>query len=471
MTRDTVSRKLFSTLFVLGLANIVLAYALFYFSSVTLLKDRSSEHMSSVRALASQKLTLYLDNLKSVLQDSVDIDAKSFSEKYFLKERFPLSKNNQEMFRKLEPYQFYPYQETELIIRTHADKEDFIWIFNSSTLDKALSEKEGLGVSGENYLVGKDSQIKSTSRHITDWREITVKNKSIELAKNNKTGVHVVEDYRGVQVVSAYSPFKYDKLNYVLLSEIDKDEVLLPLKNLFPKIFLICGIVSILTLILVYLSFAKILQLIDEMKEKINSFHIRFINLTEIEKKKMSYELHDGVGQILTALKWGISRNEDQMKLKELCDDAFKEIRTISNNLMPAALSEFGFFSAVKEYFVKLENFYKIDATYRYSDQLLNYTFREGMDVNLYRMIQELLHNTLKHANAKSVSLVLLKEDENLHLRYEDDGIGMSDAAPMPKVLLYRSELMGATIIRNSGSPGLVYHVEIPLKRLFNDKV
>lgn len=427
--------------------------------------------MSSVRALASQKLTLYLDNLKSIIQDSPDTDPKSFSEKFFLKERFRLSESNQESFRSLEPYQFYPYQKTELIIKTVAGKDELIWIFNSSTLDKALSEKEGLGESGENYLVGEDSQIKSTSRHISDWREVKVSNKSIDFARKNKTGVHLVKDYRGVQVVSAYSPFKYDRLNYVLLSEIDKEEVLLPLKNLFPKIFLICGIVSLFTLILVYLSFAKILQLIDEMKEKINSFHIRFINLTEEEKKKMSYELHDGVGQILTALKWGISRNEDQMKLKELCDDAFKEIRSISNNLMPAALTEFGFFSAVKEYFVKLENFYQIDATYRYSDQLLNLSFREGMDVNLYRMIQELLHNTLKHANAKSVSLVLLKEDENLHLRYEDDGSGMADTAPMPKVLLYRSELMGATIKRNKGTPGLVYHVEIPMKRLFHDKV
>ncbi len=86
-------------------------------------------------------------------------------------------------------------------------------------------------------------------------------------------------------------------------------------------------------------------------------------------------------------------------------------------------------------------------------------------------MIQEFLHNTVKHCEARSVSLVLLKEDEFLQLRYEDDGKGMPDSDPMPRVILYRTELMGAVINRSKTSDGLVYQVQIPLKRLFHGNV
>ena len=93
------------------------------------------------------------------------------------------------------------------------------------------------------------------------------------------------------------------------------------------------------------------------------------------------------------------------------------------------------------------------------------------MDVNLYRLIQELIHNTVRHGKANSISLVLLRENDILQLRYEDDGIGMPDSSPMPRVLLYRSELMGATVKRALLSPGLVYEFTIPMKRIFNDSM
>lgn len=454
MNNSLIKRKLFITLFLLGLLNILMAYAFFYYSSVSLLEERSGQQMASVRAQASQKLKLYLEGLKN----SSDLSALSVLGPH-------------EKFDGMELNSFYPAGKNEIMIKISAKDKYKIRTYSISDFNKQLEENEGLGESGEIYLVGDDYKIKSASRHVKDWKNITVHNESIRLGKLSKFGVHTVKDYRGIDVVSAFSPFDYDHLNYVLLSEIDREEVLSPLKRLFPKIFLICGILCFLTLILAFFSTAKILRLIERMREQINSYNIRFINSLEEEKKKMSYNLHDGVGQILTAIKWGISQNESQAKLKELCDDAFKEIRTISNNLMPAVLSELGFFSALKEYLAKIESYYKLRITYRFSEQLAQHQFQEGMDVNLYRMIQEFLHNTVKHGQAKSVSLVLLKEDEFLQVRYEDDGVGMPDEDPMPKVLLYRSELMGATINRTKTQDGLVYLVQIPMKRLFHENV
>lgn len=454
MNKSLIKRKLFVTLFLLGLLNILMAYSFFYYSSISLLEERSGQQMASVRAQASQKLKLYLDGLKN---------SSDFSGLQILEA--------QDKFDKMNMLSFYPAGENEIMIKVPFQNNYKVRVYSVSSFNKLLEENEGLGESGEIYLVGEDYKIKSASRHVKDWKNITVNNESIRLGKLAKFGVHAVKDYRGVEVVSAFSPFDYDHLNYVLLSEIDRDEVLLPLKLLFPKIFLICGILCFLTLILAYFSTAKILRLIEHMREQINNYNIKFINTLEEEKKKMSYNLHDGVGQILTAIKWGISQNESQGKLKELCDDAFKEIRSISNNLMPAVLSELGFFSAIKEYLAKIEAYYKLKVTYRFSEQLAKLPFLDGMDVNLYRMIQELLHNTVKHGQARSVSLVLLKEEEFLQVRYEDDGIGMADDLPMPRVLLYRSELMGATINRTKTQDGLVYLVQIPMKRLFHENV
>jgi len=82
-------------------------------------------------------------------------------------------------------------------------------------------------------------------------------------------------------------------------------------------------------------------------------------------------------------------------------------------------------------------------------------------------MIQEFIQNTLKHANATSASLVMFKENDQLILRYEDDGVGMDDEGPMPKVISYRANLMGATVTRQKALKGLVFQVSVPLKRVF----
>lgn len=466
MRNNSISQKLFLTLFIVGLVNILAAYGFFYFSSISLLKERSAEQMVSVRTLASQKLSLYLDSMKDSSEDVI--------ESYELNEKGEFRKItgrgnflNPGLFRSMENNQLYPTGSEEMVIRIPRSRGYLFHVFSGVKLNQLLGPKEGLGQSGEIYIVDQDRKIRSTSRHLNDRKAILVQNNSVTLAEKGKTGVHEVLDYRGVEVLSAYTPFRYDQLNYVLLSEIDKDEVLAPLKKLFPGILLLCGLLCCLTLAFAFFSTRKIMGLIETMRVQINNFHIRLINTMEEEKKRISYNLHDGVGQILTALKWGITQKQPEPQLKELCDDAFREIRSISDNLMPAVLTEFGFFSAIREYLTKQENFFGIKTTYRYSDQLTANAFREGMDVNLYRMIQELIHNTIRHGKAKSISLVLLKENDNLQLRYEDDGTGMPDLSPMPRVLHYRSELMGASVKRAEMSPGLVYEFTIPLNRIF----
>lgn len=467
MIKTLTARKLFLAFSVLGIINIVLAYLFFYFSSVSLLEARSSQQMASVRILASQKLNLYLENLKinSVQKSSEVVKSPSLYENVIV---FGI---DEDRYAQLQPLQFTSHNSELILLKVPVGDKYVVWTFTHDGLNQVLSEHTGLGKTGEIYLVGFDEQIKSTPRHVTEWKNIRLNNESVKLAKQAKHGVHSVMDYRNVEVLSAYSPFTFDHLNFVLLSEIDKDEVFKPLKELFPKVFLICALLCWLTIIMAYLSSEKILKLIKEMREEINRLHIQFITTMESENRKISFNLHDGVGQILTALKWGISRNEDPEKLKALCDDVFKEIRSVSSDLMPAELSQLGFYPAVRNFIRKQEAYYNIAIHFWHNERIENYKFITGLDVNLYRMIQELIQNTLKHAKATSATLVMFREDDNLILRYEDDGIGMDEGHGMPKVISYRADLMGATLTRQKTQKGLVFQISIPLKRVFLETV
>jgi signal transduction histidine kinase len=468
MNRMLTARKLFLAFSLLGFLNIILAYGFFYYSSVSLLEERSSRQMDSVRVLASQKLKLYFDNLKinSVQRANEAITGKEFPHPYKVIDA------EEEKYTNFQPLSFYPDGAEKIMIKVPVGKKFVVWEYDYNGLNRILDEHTGLGKTGEIYLVGHDFMIKSASRHVKDWKNIRVDNESIRLGHLDKFGVHIVKDYRNQEVVSAYSSFTYDYMDFVILSEIDKNEVFMPLESLFPKVFMICLTLTLIATVIAYLSSEKILKLIEEMRTQINKLHIQFMTAMEEENRKTSLNLHDGVGQILTAIKWGISRQEDPEKLKELCDDAFKEIRVVSNNLMPTELTELGFYPAVKNFFRKQASFCNIKTHFWHNDRIESYQFQKGLDVNLYRMIQELFQNTLKHGeDASSVSLVMFKEGDNLVLRYEDDGKGMDDALPNPRVLQYRSDLMGAKLIRQSLPKGLAFQIQIPLKRIFSDYV
>lgn len=421
--------------------------------------------MASVRALASQKLKLYFDHLKasSVQRAPEALNGVEFNAPYRVID------DETEKYTNFRPLNFYPDGDDKILIKVPVGKKFVVWEYSYFGLNRILDEHTGLGDTGEIYLVGHDYRIKSASRHVKDWKNIKVDNESIRLGHQDKAGVHIVTDYRKKEVVSSYSSFTYDYLDFVILSEIDKDEVFKPLEELFPKIFFICLTLMLIATLFAYLSSSKVLQLIEEMRLQINKLHIQFMTAMEDENRKTSLNLHDGVGQILTAIKWGITRNENPEKLKELCDDAFKEIRVVSNNLMPTELNELGFYPAVKNFFKKQAAFCNIKTHFWHNDRIEQYQFQKGLDVNLYRMIQEFFQNTLKHADAQSVSLVMFKEGDNLVLRYEDDGKGISDDAPMPRVIQYRSDLMGAKLTRTNMTKGLAFQLQIPLKRIFRD--
>lgn len=154
----------------------------------------------------------------------------------------------------------------------------------------------------------------------------------------------------------------------------------------------------------------------------------------ESERKRFSEDLHDGLGPLLSTIKLYINQmNIDSKKsakdvemityVNDLIDDAISTTRNIANNILPGSISDNGLWSVVSSFCHKLEQ----TGTVKFN--LVNETIhpiRKNVESNLYRIIIELINNTIKHAKAKTITIKLESKDDQLQLTYSDDGIGLS---------------------------------------------
>ncbi len=176
------------------------------------------------------------------------------------------------------------------------------------------------------------------------------------------------------------------------------------------------------------LSKQKIQTLQDELNLK--SMH-SMIEGQESERERISKDLHDSLGGLLSTIKLQLEHipiDEEntpaikkQNQVQTLLDYAVREVRNISSNLQPTSLKNLGLVAALKDLFNRAEGAAYPDIEFQHYDvpQLKNM-----VALSLYRIVQELLNNTIKHAQAEEIFIQLRKEENQLVLQYEDDGIG-----------------------------------------------
>lgn len=329
-----------------------------------------------------------------------------------------------------------------------------------------------MGHSGEVYLVNSNFQIQSASRFGNQWSTAVVKNEATRQSFQGKSGLAFVKDYRNVEVISAYRSVTFKDRPYALLCEIDMDEILEPLYETRKKVIALTTILILLTLLVGLISSNKLIQLLRRMKEKISHFNLKIIEAQELERLKIAHDVHDGIGQLITAIKWRLcSIEETGTELKEaelkqliaLCDKTQLEIKTISENETLSALKEFGVFAAFEE----LKNInHKLKGPVL-SDSIpldiKNFKFSRGFELNLYRILQELLQNAIRHSKANEIKITFSKRNEILELLYEDDGKGMSQDIFPPKSLSYRVNLFHGTLNQLTVKSGLTLLITFKL--------
>jgi signal transduction histidine kinase len=154
----------------------------------------------------------------------------------------------------------------------------------------------------------------------------------------------------------------------------------------------------------------------------------------EMERKRLAREIHDGIGPQLSTLKMKLAGIESDLqktsaetkdqfaKSYGLIDEVADDLRSISHNLLPKVLIDFGLTEALESLIDKIHGTKNIDISFISS--IPKKRLHHVLELGIYRICQELTNNTLKHANAKKITLQLIQVDKLMRLTYEDDGVG-----------------------------------------------
>jgi len=151
----------------------------------------------------------------------------------------------------------------------------------------------------------------------------------------------------------------------------------------------------------------------------------------EDERKRLAKELHDGLGGSLATIKLNLSLIESKIAESDLLepvisslDDACQEVRTISHHLLPKVFEKNSFTQAAKNYLTSISRGTNIEVNLEIFPEEDIERIDAATKNDLYRIIQELTNNILKHAKASFIDVQLIKHEDYLSLIVEDDGIG-----------------------------------------------
>lgn len=149
----------------------------------------------------------------------------------------------------------------------------------------------------------------------------------------------------------------------------------------------------------------------------------------EDERKRIGQDLHDDVGASLSNLKMIMaqSASEDVEKHKPLIDNIISTVRNISHSLSPPGLDLFGLEFTLQELLDTFNASGSIHVTFENQAGEKIDALDKKTALALYRVIQELLSNTIKHAAAKNISLHFFNEENNIAFTYQDDGKGIPE--------------------------------------------
>lgn len=179
------------------------------------------------------------------------------------------------------------------------------------------------------------------------------------------------------------------------------------------------------------------------------------IKSEETERHRIAEQLHDEVGALLSSSRIflveintkNLSPNDqkDHGKVKEMLDESIQKVRSISHNLHSTILKEFGLNEAIRHFMKKITGGTSVSSSVELNDEYK--TFNAETDLAVYRIVQELVQNILKHAQPRciNVSSKLLPGELTLHIQHDGYGITQEEF----ENLRYKSQGLGLKNIQN----------------------
>jgi two-component system NarL family sensor kinase len=158
------------------------------------------------------------------------------------------------------------------------------------------------------------------------------------------------------------------------------------------------------------------------------------ITLQEEERQRIAADLHDDAGPLLATARLYLTENlinldkasqlQSIFNAKQIIDEAIQLIRNISHSLMPPTLKNFGLESAINDFFQKINASGSLNVNSRFNDYKVR--LKPEKELTLFRVIQELVNNILKHSDASFIHLTQHNGEDNVIVRIHYDGRGLT---------------------------------------------
>jgi PAS domain S-box-containing protein len=233
---------------------------------------------------------------------------------------------------------------------------------------------------------------------------------------------------------------------------------------------------------------SQLLQTIQKHREELKGLTAQLFQSQETERKRIARELHDEAGQALTGINFSLetiekSLSTDDSQIKELVQEikkqlnrTYQEMRRISYRLHPALLTDLGLEPALDAYLAHISKHCDLDIHFR----MVGFENRIDPDLEtlLYRLSQEALTNTLKHARAEMFHLSIIRSYPNIIFVAEDDGVGF-DVSKLDQhqhalgllSMRERASIAGGKFtLRTAPGSGTRIRIEISIKEYTNDQ-
>ncbi len=338
----------------------------------------------------------------------------------------------------------------------------------------------------ENKLIQREA-VKSLSDYYSRLGNFQKAYEYHKLFKDfNDSIVNESKNRQVAEIQTKYETEKKEKQNALLSSRIEtKEKQLLKEKT---KFFVSIGFLFFIVIISVLLynrNKLKQNKIFSEEMLKQEKLRLKTVILTqETERKRIALELHDGLGQMLSAARLNVAaldgKNENGKNqfnnALTLIDDSCRELRNISHDIMPALLVKSGLISAVEELAAKSGSSSALSIHIDHDENIGR--LQQETEINIFRIIQELLNNIIKYAEATEVHIQFIREDQYLSLLMEDNGKGFDKNILATSKgngwhnIQSRLELIQGTIeIDSQLGNGTVVHIEVPLKKITDSRL
>lgn len=329
---------------------------------------------------------------------------------------------------------------------------------------------------------------------------------ALQLLSDISLGLHRVDDYRSYRhqqdsvealllnrqitrnTLELEAKYETEKKNNQI-KELEKDRQIqaLSIRQKNTLNYLLAGVVITILLfsLLGYLNYRqkrllhqKQIQELEKEKQLLATEAV--LKGQEEERARLARDLHDGLGGMLSGIKYSLNTMKGKMVMAkdeaqsfdrsiDMLDTSINEMRRVAHNLMPESLIKFGLDTALKDFCHDINNSGAITVNYQ-SFGMTKINMSQTMAITIYRIIQELVNNIMKHAQARQAIVQLSAGMNQVIVTVEDDGRGL-DTKKTGSVegigwINIRSRvdyLKGKIDVRSQPGEGTSVHIELPL--------